>query len=646
MKTPATSLTISIFLFASQIILSAQPCNGCLETEWIKANYSKREVMIPMRDGASLSTAIYEPLKPRDGGSPIMMTRTPYGLRPYGEEFAGDLGTTYKNYLFNGYIIVYQSVRGTYLSEGEFVNVRPVVTDRTCCSNGIVDDASDTYDTIEWLLDNTSNNGCVGVKGVSYPGFYSTIAALCGHPALKASSPQAPVCDWFMGDDFHHNGALMLADFNAFTGFLCPRRNISENGGKHTLAANKVTGGLYEHFLGKGIDEITAILGDSIEFWNAIKAHPDYDQFWKDAEPTSHFNDNMPAMLVVGGLFDAEDFYGPYKTYREMLARRKDDVYFVEGPWYHGAWRNMDYNHLDGAWFGNNSTAYYLDNIEYPFFAYYLEGKGEKIAPVHLLPSGETSPEYMAERDCSTDWETLQEWPSLNKRGIRMSLQARDGSICIKGHVMGSGRKSTGGLFGFRSYTSDPSSPVPYYHEASTKSRRDRDYMAGDQRGYETRPDVLTYKADEQQDTLYFLGPVKVHLRLRQNCADADYIVKLIDERPDGYQMLVRADVMPARYRNGFSKSIYLKPRSNGWSRKFTLDFTMPDIAHKLLPGHRLIIQIQSSWFPLVAMNPQNDVAYYEASWNDYKIAEMHVLNGSYIEIPIRTTGRCCKRQD
>lgn len=588
--------------------------------------------MIAMRDGISLSTAIYEPKQAPKGGSPIMMTRTPYGLWPYGEEFAGDLGVAFKNYVANGYIIVYQSVRGTNLSEGEFIQIRPVTSDS---DSSAADDASDTYDTIEWLLNNTKSNGKVGIKGVSYPGFYSTVAALCGHPALKASSPQAPVCDWFIGDDFHHNGNLMMADFNSFTGYLCPRRFIAENGGKYPLEATRVEGNIYEHFLGRGIGEIFSCLADSIAFWNEVKAHPDYDEFWEACEPTSHFHAGMPAMMVVGGLYDAEDFYGPYRTYRQMLKVRKEDVYFVEGPWYHGSWRNMSYNHMDEAWFGNNSTEYYLNNIEYPFFAYYLEGKGEKPAPVYLLTSGETAPELMSERESEEFWETLEAWPSLNAKGLKMNLNAADSSITVKGRVLGSGRKAAKAVSARRNYVSDPSDPVPYYHEASKQRRRDRDYMVGDQRGLEERADVLTYYADTQEDTLHFLGPVKVRLRLRQTRPDADYIVKLIDERPDGYQMLVRADVMPARYRKGFYASKYLKVRRNGWTRAFTLKFTMPDIAHNLMPGHRLLIQVQSSWFPLVAMNPQNEVSYYDAQWEDYKSAEICVLGGS-VTVPIR----------
>ena len=631
-------LTCAILLCGAAA--GAQPCSGALDGDWIRENYTKREVMIPMRDSVMLSTTIYEPTAEfastvegrSEGGCPIMMTRTPYGLKPYGaEEYARDLGTTYKNYVANAYIIVYQSVRGTYLSEGEFVNIRPV-------GAGDADDATDTFDTIEWLLANTSSNGCVGVKGVSYPGFYSTVAGLCGHPALKAVSPQAPVTDWFLGDDFHHNGALYLCDIYTFTGFLSPRRAPSADGGKHRPEGTRIDTCVYEYFRGRSISDIMVPLGDSIVFWNDVKAHPDYDGFWKAADPTRHFNGSMPAMMVVGGLYDAEDFYGPYRTYRQMLGVRKDDTYLVEGPWYHGAWRDMAYNHMDAAWFGDNSTPYYLDNIEYPFFAYYLEGKGEKPAPVWVMPSGESAPEIMDGRDCAGMWETLESWPAADAKGLRLSLNAADSTVSAGRHVLGSGRR-VARVRGrrSRSYVSDPSDPVPYYHEAMRQKKRDRDYMCGDQRWIADRSDVLTYSADPQRDTLRFLGPVRVHLRVRQSSADADYIVKIVDERPDGYQMLVRADVMPARYHRGFAKSHYIKVRRrSGLSKAFTLEFTMPDIAHDLLPGHRLLVQVQSSWFPLVAMNPQTRCNYYEAAEEDYSPATIAVTDGSWISIPVR----------
>lgn len=634
LKKPIVLSLLACLLLSAN--LQAQPCNGKLDPEWIKKNYHKREVMIPMRDGACLSTAIYEPLKPVKGGSPVMMTRTPYGLKPYGpDEYASDLGTTYKNYVANGYIIVYQSVRGTYLSEGEYVNIRPVVSDNGCHvgsiaydedGNVVTDDASDSYDTIEWLLRNTENNGRVGIKGVSYPGYYSTIAAISCHPALRAASPQAPVTDWWIGDDFHHNGELMMADCASFGGsFLVSRKAPAADGGKTRVRGMLPGDGenLYDFYLSKGsISEIFKPFADSVVFWNDVLAHPDYDAYWEACEPTSHFTANMPAMLVVGGLFDAEDFYGPYKTYRDALAVKPDDVFFATGPWYHGAWRSFSYDHMDNAWFGTHSPEFFLDEIEYPFFAYYLEGKGEKPQPVWVLPSGESDPAIMDGVCTDSMWEHYDSWPAADAKGKKLYLRA-DGSVSAK-HPWA--------WFKGRSYVSDPASPVPYFHKVFEQKKRDRDYMVGDQSFVENRSDVLTYKAEIQTDTTYFMGPVKVHLRLRQSTPDADYIVKLIDERPDGYQMLVRAEVMPARYRKGFTEACYAKP-----GKTFTLDYSMPDIAHRFLPGHRLVVQVQSSWFPLVAMNPQNAVDnYYKAVAEDYQCAEIKVLNGSYISIPVK----------
>lgn len=570
-------------LLVQALLLGAQP----LEKQWIKDNYTKREVMITMRDGVKLSTAIYEPRTPREGGSPIMMTRTPYGIKPYGEGYASDLGSTYKYYVLNGYIVVYQSVRGTFLSEGEFENVRPVEEDPA--------DVNDTYDTVEWLLKNTATNGKVGLKGVSYPGFYATVGALCGHPALKAVSPQAPVTDWFMGDDFGHNGEVFMVDTYRFgSGFLPRRTSISTDGGKQRVKGTRMTKDIYRYFLDKGtLEEVFRPWSDTLEFWNGRCAHPTYDQWWIARNPTNFLKQEMPAMQVVGGLYDAEDCYGAFATYRALVDKAtKTDVFFVEGPWYHGGYRNYGYDHMDGAWFGNGISESFFRDVEYPFFAYYLEGKGERPAPVMLMPSGETEPAKARSVAAESQWVAMEKWPPFDAIGRRFE-------------------------FGGKSYVSDPENPVPYYHKVRQQDDRDKEYMVGDQRGLEHRSDVATWRFETLTDTLRLVGPVRVHLKLRQTCADADYIVKIIDERPDGYQMLVRGDVMPTRFREGFDRETPVTP-----GHSFDLDFTMPDIAHYFMPGHRLMVQVQSTWFPLVARRP-------------CELAMMTVMDGSWVEIPV-----------
>lgn len=592
---------MTVVLSALLICLGASAVT--VDRSVLKQKYSKREVMIPMRDGVRLSTAIYEPKEVPGGGSPVIITRTPYGLKPYGEEFAKDLGTTFGKYVENGYIIVYQSVRGTYLSEGEFVNVRPV-------GESGCDDASDSYDTIEWLLANCHTNGRVGVKGVSYPGFYTTVAAVCGHPALKAASPQAPVGDWFRGDDFQHNGALMMADCYSFGGGFLPRRSApSTSSGKTRPKGCEVEGNLYAHFLSKGsVSEVFRPWSDSLEFWNGLKMHRVYDEFWEKRDPSRHFSAGMPAMMIVGGLFDAEDCYGPLYSYRRLLETKgSGDVYLVEGPWDHGGWR---------------SSETFLEEVEYPFFAWYLEDRGSsKPAPVTLLASRDSVPDFSKGGIADGEWERLDSWP--DGAGRKLYLNISDFSLDWNEPETRKKAKAA-------TYISDPKNPVPYYEKVFSQKKRDKAYMASDQSWVESRSDVLCFKGKPQQDTLKLLGPLRVGLKLRQNRPDADYVVLLLDEWPDGRQMLLRGDVMPARFRDGFDRFSYVKP-----GREFTLEFSLNDIAHYLMPGHRLVLHIQSSWYPLVAMNPQsapeNDL---EAEARDYKKARISVLEGSWIEIP------------
>ena len=390
--------TIIIIVFS--VCLMAQ--NGKNVTVgWLKDNYTKREVMIPMRDGARLYTAVYEPVSEAKA-KPVMLVRTPYSLKPYGFEageeplpgkqtYSSGIWDDLLNYAADGYVIVLQNVRGTFLSEGDFENIRPHLSGMAggTAKGCIVDEATDTYDTIEWLLANTDSNGNIGVKGTSYPGFYATMAALSRHPAIKAVSPQAPVTDWFMGDDAHHNGALCLADCYRFGSSMYRTRKAPSTKGLSKLV--NIDTDLYEYFLGRPMADLSAYFGDTLAFWNSMVSHPDYDRFWKDRNPGRHLKDIKPAVLVTGGFYDAEDCYGAFETYNEIRGLSPEcNLYLAVGPWYHGGWKNRKANHLSGAWFGEASGEYYLDDIEYPFFTYYLEGKGNMPARVNILPSGET----------------------------------------------------------------------------------------------------------------------------------------------------------------------------------------------------------------------------------------------------------------
>lgn len=557
--------------------------------------------MIAMRDGVRLYTEIYEPAD--NDHAPVLVMRTPYSLKPYNDDtFSKKAFGLDSVYLNHGYVVVRQNVRGIYLSEGRFEQSRPFNHKN---NKGDTDESTDTWDTVDWLLAHCRTNGRVGVKGTSYPGFYAFMAARSGHPAIKAASPQAPVNNWFMGDDIHHNGALMLMDSYGFgSSFFRQRRNPSVRAmGK--LAPVDTT---VDVFYKRSIADILRPVKEEGSFWNDIVEHPDYDSYWQAHCSTSHLDKIRPAVMIVGGLYDAEDNYGTWTTWRQIAKQSpKTPLYLVEAPWYHHGWGNSGYQHLDGAWFGAGTAKYFINEIEYPFFAHYLEGKGKLPAPVTVLPSGETREGIMKDRDVESQWLSMDCWPPRGVHAKRWYLG--DGVV-----------------------VSDPDNPVPYYNNVKTRGR-DRAYMAADQRFASNRADVLTYSWPATRDTVRMMGPVKVNLVLNTDATDLMAVVKLIDVRPDGYEMLVRGDVMPARFRRSFSKPDPIKPGSD-----FTVSFTMPDIAHVLMPGHKLMVQVQFSWFPLVAVCPQ---AYmknpYKATASDYRKAKVALQgNGkSFVELPV-----------
>lgn len=603
---------ILIIIFTIMHILGSR-AKG-ITAKWIESNYTKTEVMIQMRDGIALYTAVYQP-KDSSEKHPVIMQRTPYALRPYGKGFASILNGYLSLYVQHGYIIVLQNVRGTYLSEGEYENVRPIKKSETA-----IDEATDTYDTAEWILKNTYSNGAIGVKGNSYPGFYATWSALSGHPAIKAVSPQAPIGDWFMGDDVHHNGAFFLGDTYRFGGsFFRSRKKPTIRSPKALVEIDKP---IYDYFLEKGaMQELMAPYGDSLKFWNEIKAHPDYDSFWKERSPLQHLKNIRPAVMVVAGTFDTDDCYGAFSTYKAIRDNSENtDKYIVIGPWAHGAWRDKEYSRLDKAYFGDGTAEYYLNNIEYPFFAYYLEGKGNKPdTGAEVLFSGDTSEDGAKEQ-----WRHYEVWPPVGVKYEKYYLH-NDKRISTK---------LPGKSAEFMSYISDPDNPVPYYHDTVANGMQ-RDYMAGDQSFLKGREDVLSFIAPAAKEEMMIAGPIKVKLSVSISTTDADFVVKLIDIRPDGCQMLVRGDVMPARYRKGFEKPLAMKP-----GRIEDITFTMPDVAHILKTGHRLMVQVQSSWYPLVAMNPQKliDNQYYAKS-EDYVESVVSIYSDvnkqSYVELPI-----------
>lgn len=617
-----------IFLFLLSIGLQAQVNNE----QWIKDNYTKTERMIPMRDGIKLFTAIYTP-KDNAAQHPILFNRTPYSCAPYGEaNFSQRLsGSYYINYLKKGYIVVQQDVRGRWMSEGVFEDIRPFNPNK---KNKETDEASDTYDAIDWMIKNIQgNNGRVGVSGISYPGFYATMAALSGHPALKAVSPQAPVTDWFMGDDFHHNGAFFLMDgFNFYRGFGIPRPNpISVATGKPYEITNPDN---YDFYLKTGpLKNFAKLMGDSIAFWKDLYAHPDLDAWWKARNPRNFVTNLQPAMLTVGGLFDAEDCFGAWRLYEAIEKQsKKTDNRIVMGPWVHGGWARGEGSFLGNVRFGSNTSEWFQQNIEIPFFEYHLNG--------NKTEAFESLPEASIFITGENQWKKFEEWPPahLNTRPIYFG---ENGMLSWN---------RPGKYNSITSYISDPAKPVPYTEDVHT--RRTQEYMSDDQRFAARRPDVLTFETGPLEEDMTLTGAVVADLKVSISTTDADFVVKVIDVFPNdfkydagmkgnpfpylmgGYQMLVRGEIMRGRYRNSFEKPEAFTP-----GKVETVKFTLPDIAHTFKKGHKLMIQVQSSWFPLADRNPQQFVNIYKANEKDFIRSEIKIhhdaANPSQIILPI-----------
>ena len=568
--------------------------------------YDKREVMIPMRDGVRLFTAIYEP-KDRSRKHPILMMRTPYSCEPYGDKFNRDLRSESNLYVKNNYILVYQDVRGRYKSEGEFVQVRPLNPEAKTGKG--IDEATDTYDTIDWLLHNTYNNGNVGTWGISYDGFYATMTASSRHPALKAVSPQGPVTDWFRGDDRHHNGAFTFLQTTNFLPALEGRHK--EKGIMREIVKNDV----YTDFLALGtFKDADALVNDTTPtLWNMIKTHPNFDEFWQTRDARRSCYDLQPAILVVGGLFDSEDCYGAWNLYKAIREQSPaTNLYLAFGPWWHGGWKRADFQGFGNMYFGGSPSDFYLREIEYPFFRRYLEEEGE--GPAHRVSVFHTG---------KNEWEFGDAWPLRSVREVPIYLHEG-------GRISGEAPSETAS---FTEYISDMSRPVPY--TANPTRYRTKEYMIDDQRFATARPDVITFVSDTLTDSLTLAGPIEVELQVAIGSTDADFMVKLIDVFPEnytypeearkyvadprypmsGYQLMVRGELFRGRYREGFDSPKAFTPDSIT-----PVKYTLYDVAHTFLPGHRLMIQVQSSWFPIIDRNPQKFIDTYHCSVEDFEM--------------------------
>jgi uncharacterized protein len=578
----------------------------------VKAHYTKSEQMIPMRDGIKLFTVIYAP-KDSSQKYPIMLNRTPYSAGPYGNDaYKPGIGPSV-DMAQEGYIFVYQDVRGRWMSEGEFIDARPYNPSK---KGSEIDESSDTYDTIEWLLKNVPNhNGRVGQWGISYPGFYTSMGIIDAHPALKAASPQAPVGDWFIGDDWHHHGAFFLIDaFNFYSYIGQPRP-------KPTSAApprfDHGTPDGYRFFLEMGplANANRKYFKNEIAFWNDLMKHGTYDEFWKARRVMPHLKKIKPAVMVVAGWFDAEDLYGTLNSY-QAIEKQNPGIsnVLVMGPWCHGCWARSDFSSLGNIQFGSNTAGYYQEKIEKVFFDYYLKGKGS----VHL-------PEASTFLTGANVWKSYDQWPPKGIEQKALYFQANGGLSFDPPKGKGEA---------FNEYISDPNKPVPYLPFISNGRGVVR-YMVEDQRFAATRPDVLTYETETLAENVTIAGPITAELYVSTTGTDADFVVKLIDVLPNnapnpepnpqnvqmgGYQMLVRGDVMRAKFRDSYEKPSPLTP-----NRPTKVSFVLQDVHHAFLKGHKIMVQVQSSWFPLVDRNPQKFVDIYQATETDFQKATHRV---------------------
>jgi uncharacterized protein len=598
-------MRILLILLLSIGCLQIADAQNTQDSAWIRDNYTKKEVYIPMRDGVKLFTSIYSP-KDATEKHPILFNRTPYSCAPYGEANWRQFWNNYwRYYMREGYVIVIQDVRGRWMSEGEFVDVRPFNPNKT---GKEIDEASDTYDAIDWLIKNVPNNNeKVGVFGISYPGFYSTMAALSNHPALKAVSPQAPVTDWFIGDNFHHNGAFFQMDaFGFYSGFGKPRpkpTTVGNPGFNFPVEDN------YKFYLEAGtLANLAEKMGPDVKFWKDLYAHPNLDDWWKARNPRN-FADKVSPNTAT------------------MEKKGKNNNKLVIGPWYHGQWASGDGTHLGNLRFYSNTSIWYQNNIEIPFFNYHLKGKGDisNQAEATIFFTG------------ANEWRQFQHWPPAETSPQPMYLQEQ-GKLDWKKPLAKSGMSE---------YVSDPAKPVPYTEDVHLD--RTISYMTDDQRFASRRPDVLCFQTEVLTEDLALAGTVVADLLTSISTTDADFVVKLIDVFPDdfaytyatestypmsAYQMLVRGEIMRGKFRKSFENPVPFKPNAVE-----QVKFELPDVAHVFKKGHRLMIQIQSSWFPLADRNPQTFVNIYEAKATDFVKSNIKIFHNqaqaSSILLPI-----------
>lgn len=575
---------------------------------FIREHYSKREFLIPMRDGVKLFTSVYEP-KDKAQTYPVMMLRTPYTVAPYGSEnYRTSIGPSSEKFMREGFIFVYQDVRGKGKSEGTYMNVRPHNPDKRTPKD--IDEASDTYDSIDWLVKNVpNNNGRVGMWGISYPGFYAAMGAIESHPALKATSPQAPVLNWFIGDDFRHNGVLFLAHAFNFMGAFGRPRTPEGNAAWKSFDMGTPDG--YDFHLRTGAlanyDE--KYFKGQIEFWKDLIENDSYNAFWKARDARQYVKNVKPAMMTVGGWFDAEDVFGPLRLYEaaEKQSPGATNI-LVEGPWSHGGWARTDGSKLGNVSFGQNTATFYQDEIEYPFFLFHLKNKGDggKLPEAYVFETGRN------------EWNKFDSWPPKEAKPKTLYFHS-SGKLALAAPT------ESGEVFD--EYISDPNKPVPFTPYVTNKM--DYNYMTDDQRFAASRPDVLVYETEPLEGDFRVAGPLKATLYVSTSGTDSDWVVKLVDMFPNdapetmgGYQMLVRGEPFRGKFRKGFDKPEAFTP-----GRMEKIEYELPDVMHTFRRGHRIMVQVQSTWYPLADRNPQKFMHINDAKSEDYVKATERVYH-------------------
>lgn len=609
------------FSLYSMPVIAQEPNEDSL---YVREHYQKSEYQVPMRDGKKLFTVVYMP-KDQSKKWPILMNRTCYNASSYANYKLHGHPSRYL--VEDGYILVFQDVRGRYMSEGEFNNMTPNIPGNNPKNKKDIDESSDTWDTIDWLIKNLKgNNGRVGIYGISYPGFYSAASLPDAHPALKACSPQAPVSDFFF-DDFHHMGAYLQSYTAAFAVFGYQKKEpTKENwfmGELMRFYANQPKDAYDFHLKMGPLKNFTEKYHHDNFFWKQVVDHPDYDTFWQKRNILPHLNNIKPPVLTVGGWFDAEDLYGPlniYKTIEKTSPAAKNTI--VMGPWGHGDWASENgkstHNHI---YFGDSISTFYMRDIENPFFAYHLKDEGKENLPeAYMFNTGKK------------EWQKFDKWPPSTIPPVQLYF-GENGKLSID--------KSINEKAVFE-YISDPAKPVPYTSQTEGLTFTPRAFMSDDQREASRRPDVLTFETDTLSDEVTIAGEILAKLKVAISGTDADFIVKLIDvyppDHPDyehnpknivmgGYQQLVRSEVFRGRFRNSFSTPEPFVP-----DQVTDINVPLQDVLHTFKKGHKIMIQIHSTWFPYIDRNPQKYVEnIYKADEKDFIKSTIKVYGTSVI---------------